>query len=229
MESARGLEPFQPSEPDTGEDYRDRVEFVAEAQGITDASKRRATFLSYCGPETFKLAKALLAPAKLKTLLDRFIGGLSSKKARRRIVAKEEVTLASALKETTATENYEREELDASRKAPKPQIEVAHAMDELEATPSQSPVRGVESDCHYVTEINGRVVQFPAQGKAHVKVKIEGQQCDMEVDSGSGFTIVSDQTARTFFPRGKLPLWNPSRQPCSHTQRAASMLWECVP
>ncbi|CAI7935323.1 Hypothetical predicted protein, partial [Podarcis lilfordi] len=64
-------------------------------------------------------------------------------------------------------------------------------------------------DCHYVTEINGRVVQFPAQGKAHVKVKIEGQQCDMEVDSGSGFTIVSDQTARTFFPRGKLPPLEP--------------------
>ncbi|CAI5782847.1 Hypothetical predicted protein [Podarcis lilfordi] len=269
MESPRVLEPFQPSEPDTWEDYVERFEFFAEAQGITDASKRRATFLSYCGPETFKLAKALLAPAKLsetslkdilacltshlaptdtkmarrmefhkrqqhagesvsaflaelrklaqhcdfqnleETLLDRFIGGLSSKKARRRIVAKEEVTLASALKEATATENYEREELDASRKAPKPQIEVAHAMDELEATPSQSPVRGVESDCHYVTEINGRVVQFPAQGKAHVKVKIEGQQCDMEVDSGSGFTIVSDQTARTFFPRGKLPPLEP--------------------
>ncbi|CAI5774164.1 Hypothetical predicted protein [Podarcis lilfordi] len=271
MESPRVLEPFQPSEPDTWEDYVERFEFFAEAQGITDASKRRATFLSYCGPETFKLAKALLAPAKLsetslkdilacltshlaptetkmarrmefhkrqqhagesvsaflaelrklaqhcdfqnleETLLDRFIGGLSSKKARRRIVAKEEVTLASALKEATATENYEREELDASRKAPKPQIEVAHAMDELEATPSQSPVRGVESDCHYVTEINGRVVQFPAQGKAHVKVKIEGQQCDMEVDSGSGFTIVSDQTARTFFPRDLVWVRNYSR------------------
>nr|XP_028572340.1 uncharacterized protein K02A2.6-like [Podarcis muralis] len=294
MESPRVLEPFQPSEPHTWEDYVERFEFFAEAQGITDASKRRATFLSYCGPETFKLAKALLAPAKLsetslkdilacitshlaltetkmarrmefhkrqqragesvsaflaelrklaqhcdfqnveETLLDRFIGGLSSKKDRRRIVAKEEVTLASAWKEATATENYEREELGASRKAPKPQIEVVHAMDELEATPSQSPVRGVESiggvgatgaprlehrrpptathflkDCHYVTEINGRVVQFPAQGKAHVKVKIEGQQCDMEVDSGSGFTIVSDQTARTFFPSGKLPPLEP--------------------
>ncbi|XP_060130523.1 uncharacterized protein K02A2.6-like [Zootoca vivipara] len=342
MESPRVLEPFQPSEPHTWEDYVERFEFFAVAQGITDASKRRATFLSYCGPETFKLAKALLAPAKLsetslkdilacltshlaptetkmarrmefhkrqqhagesvsaflaelrklaqhcgfqnleETLLDRFIGGLSSKKARRRIVAKEEVTLASALKEATATENYEREELDASRKATKPQIEVAHAMDELEATPSQSPVRGVElvrqactvhkdrrgscpgcggnherkscrfrdamcrtcgktghiarvcrsaasgatgaprlehrrpptaprflKDCHYVTEINGRAVQFPAQGKAHVKVKIEGQQCDMEVDSGSAFTIVSDQTAKTFFPRGKLPPLEP--------------------
>ncbi|XP_060124567.1 uncharacterized protein LOC132591206 [Zootoca vivipara] len=177
MESPRVLEPFQPSEPHTWEDYVERFEFFAVAQGITDASKRRATFLSYCGPETFKLAKALLAPAKLsetslkdilacltshlaptetkmarrmefhkrqqhagesvsaflaelrklaqhcgfqnleETLLDRFIGGLSSKKARRRIVAKEEVTLASALKEATATENYEREELDASRKA----------------------------------------------------------------------------------------------------------------
>ncbi|CAI5796935.1 Hypothetical predicted protein [Podarcis lilfordi] len=220
MESPRVLEPFQPSEPDTWEDYVERFEFFAEAQGITDASKRRATFLSYCGPETFKLAKALLAPAKLsetslkdilacltshlaptETKMARRMEFHKSKKARRRIVAKEEITLASALKEATATENYEREELDASRKAPKPQIEVAHAMDELEATPSQSPVRGVESDCHYVTEINGRVVQFPAQGKAHVKEKIEGQQCDMEVDSGSGFTIVSDQTARTFFPR----------------------------
>ncbi|CAI5778393.1 Hypothetical predicted protein [Podarcis lilfordi] len=65
MESPRVLEPFQPSEPDTWEDYVERFEFFAEAQGITDASKRRATFLSYCGPETFKLAKALLAPAKL--------------------------------------------------------------------------------------------------------------------------------------------------------------------
>ncbi|CAI5772176.1 Hypothetical predicted protein [Podarcis lilfordi] len=286
MESPRVLEPFQPSEPDTWEDYVERFEFFAEAQGITDASKRRATFLSYCGPETFKLAKALLAPAKLsetslkdilacltshlaptetkmarrmefhkrqqhagesvsaflaelrklaqhcdfqnleETLLDRFIGGLSSKKARRRIVAKEEVTLASALKEATATENYEREELDASRKAPKPQIEVAHAMDELEATPSQSPVRGVESDCHYVTEINGRVVQFPAQGKAHVKVKIEGQQCDMEVDSGSGFTIVSDQTARTFFPRARIArmLFLQHATPCTATGKSPAEL-----
>nr|XP_034954613.1 uncharacterized protein K02A2.6-like [Zootoca vivipara] len=54
-------------------------------------------------------------------------------------------------------------------------------------------------DCNYLTEIEDKTVQFPAQGKASVRVSIEGHPCQMEVDSGSGFTIVLGETARSFF------------------------------
>lgn len=60
------LEQFNLSQPDEWEDYAQRFEFFLEAQGITDAGKKRSTFLSRCGAATFQLAKALVAPDQLK-------------------------------------------------------------------------------------------------------------------------------------------------------------------
>ncbi|XP_037558357.1 uncharacterized protein LOC119435692 [Dermacentor silvarum] len=61
-----GLEPFDIAHPEEWEDYAERFQFFLEAQGVTDASKKRSTFLSRCGPATFQLARALVAPAQLK-------------------------------------------------------------------------------------------------------------------------------------------------------------------
>nr|XP_034968432.1 uncharacterized protein LOC118083738 [Zootoca vivipara] len=339
MEAGRVLEPFQLSSPHKWEDYAERFEFYATARGITDAAKKRATFLSCCGPETFELAKALLAPVKLQdaslrdiiakmtshlaptatkmsrrvdfykrqqqagepaatflaelrklaqhcgfsnleeSLRDRFVCGLSSSKARRRIIiAKEEVTLASALQEAIATEATEKEESADVIKPAKAPLNTTHFTGDPVASPDQSPVQGVElvrqsttasknhrpacagcggnhdrkncrfrdvtcracgrlghlarvcrsatsdsavsprsshrrsassthlvDDCNYLTVINGKTVPFPAQEKTTIRVQIEGHPCDMEVDSGSGFSMVSDRTARSFFPGGKFP------------------------
>lgn len=59
------IEAFDFSRPEDWEDYAQRFEFFLDAQGITDAGKKRATFLSRCGSATFQLAKALVAPAPL--------------------------------------------------------------------------------------------------------------------------------------------------------------------
>ena len=49
-----------------GENWQQYVEwlqFFMEANGVTDASKKRATFLSVVGPATFQLLRSLIVPA----------------------------------------------------------------------------------------------------------------------------------------------------------------------
>ncbi|KAL1435339.1 hypothetical protein MTO96_011045 [Rhipicephalus appendiculatus] len=58
-----------------------------------------------------------------------------------------------------------------------------------------------------VTAINA--VSQPAKKKVHVDVTIEGAQCQMEVDSGSTYSIISDATARRIFPKGCVPNLQP--------------------
>ena len=43
--------------------YAERVEFYFEANGVTDASKKRARLLSSCGAQTYKLIRNLTAPS----------------------------------------------------------------------------------------------------------------------------------------------------------------------
>ncbi|XP_070395572.1 uncharacterized protein [Dermacentor albipictus] len=64
--TTEGLEPIDITHPEGWEDYAERFQFFLEAQEVTDASKKRSTFPSRCGPATFQLARALLAPAQLK-------------------------------------------------------------------------------------------------------------------------------------------------------------------
>ncbi|KAL3242596.1 hypothetical protein MRX96_047709 [Rhipicephalus microplus] len=45
----------------------------------------------------------------------------------------------------------------------------------------------------------------PGQSKIHVAVEIEGVECEMEVDSGSTFSLISEATARQIFPNGRIP------------------------
>ena len=46
--------------------YVERLEFYFEAQDITDGGKKRATLLSVCGAQTYKLICDLVAPQKPK-------------------------------------------------------------------------------------------------------------------------------------------------------------------
>nr|XP_034982155.1 uncharacterized protein K02A2.6-like [Zootoca vivipara] len=248
-----------------------RVDFYKRQQ---QAGEPAATFLA----ELRKLAQHCGFSNLEESLRDRFVCGLSSSKARRRIIAKEEVTLASALQEAIATEATEKEESADVIKPAKAPLNTTHFTGDPVASPDQSPVQGVElvrqsttasknhrpacagcggnhdrkncrfrdvtcracgrlghlarvcrsatsdsavsprsshrrsassthlvDDCNYLTVINGKTVPFPAQEKTTIRVQIEGHPCDMEVDSGSGFSMVSDRTARSFFPGGKFP------------------------
>ncbi|KAL1434931.1 hypothetical protein MTO96_011330 [Rhipicephalus appendiculatus] len=58
-----------------------------------------------------------------------------------------------------------------------------------------------------VTAINA--MSQPAKKKVHVDVRIEGAQCQMEVDSGSTYLMISDATARRIFPKGCVPNLQP--------------------
>nr|XP_037290929.1 uncharacterized protein K02A2.6-like [Rhipicephalus microplus] len=340
------LEQFNLSQPDEWEDYAQRFEFFLEAQGITDAGKKRSTFLSRCGAATFQLAKALVAPDQLKdtpyediiaalrnhlspkppelarryefhrreqgtgesvaaylaalrttaqhcnfvdldkALRDRFVFGLRNDKAKRRILAKKEVSLACAVEEATAAEAIDREASQSRLNATAPRTEPVHqgtvadcgedqdgleeCVRQLRADTSQrrdaglgggscagcggpherrlcrfrdAQCRGCGKTGHIAKvcrsqrkrdrranfETNGRTdnsrttprastsycdnltktaihdVPQPGTKKIHVAVEIEGVECEMEVDSGSTFSLISEATARQIFSNGCIP------------------------
>ncbi|XP_075730838.1 uncharacterized protein LOC119181585 [Rhipicephalus microplus] len=344
--SIGSLEQFNLSQPDEWEDYAERFEFFLEAQGITDAGKKRSTFLSRCGAATFQLAKALVAPDQLKdtpyediitalrnhlspkppelvrryefhrreqatgesiaaylaalrttaqhcnfvdldkTLRDRFVFGLRNDKAKRRILAKKEVSLACAVEEATAAEAIDREASQLRLNATAPRTEPVHqgtvadcgedqdgleeCVRQLRADTSQrrnaglgggscagcggpherrlcrfrdaqcrgcgktghiakvcrsqrkrdrranfetndrtdnsrTTPRASTSYCDNLTETAIHDVPQPGTKKIHVAVEIEGVECEMKVDSGSTFSLISEATARQIFPNGRIP------------------------
>lgn len=349
--TADGIEAFDINHPEEWEDYAQRFEFFLEAQNTTDAAKKRATFLSRCGPATFQLAKALVAPSHLKdtsfetifaalrdhlapkppelarryefhrrdqapsesaaaylaalrttaqhcnfndldtTLRDRFVFGLQNDTVKRRLLAKKEVSLTSAVEEAVAAEAITREgSFTSPQSTSAPRVEPVHhgttAGDDgeqgasedvlrLRAGPEQQ--RGVERlssgscascggpherrlcrfravqcrECgktgHIAkvcrsrwqsgprrhSEADGRTqrsknaprtnmaycddlavtainaVSQPAKKKVYVDLRIEGTQCQMEVDSGSTYSIISDATASRIFPKGCVPNLQP--------------------
>ncbi|XP_077547987.1 uncharacterized protein LOC144160628 [Haemaphysalis longicornis] len=223
------IEQFNLSPTDEWEDYAQRFEFFLEAQGIMDTGKKRSTFLSRCGAATFPLAKALVAPDKLKdtphediitalrnhisqkppelarryefhrreqatalqlfgldkALRDRFVFGLKNDKAKRRILAKKEVSLACAVEEATAAEAIDREASQTYN--------------------YRTTLRASTSYCDNRMETAIHDVPQPVTKKIHVVVEIEGVECEMEVDSGSTFSLISEATARKIFPKGRIP------------------------
>lgn len=58
-----------------------------------------------------------------------------------------------------------------------------------------------------VTAINA--VSRPAKKKVRVDLRVEGAQCQKEVDLGSTYSIISDATARRIFPKGCVPNLQP--------------------
>ncbi|KAL3188351.1 hypothetical protein MRX96_023018, partial [Rhipicephalus microplus] len=291
------LEQFNLSQPDEWEDYAQRFEFFLEAQGITDAGKKRSTFLSRCGAATFQLAKALVAPDQLKdTPYEDIIAALRNhlspkppELVRRYEFHRREqatVSLACAVEEATATEAIDREASQSRLNATAPRTEPVHqgtvadcgedqdgleeCVRQLRADTSQRRDAGLgggycagcggpherrlcrfrdaqcrgcgktghiakvcrsqrKRDRRAIFETNGRTdnsrttprastsycdnltetaihdVPQPGTKKIHVAVEIEGVECEMEVDSGSTFSLISEATARQIFPNGCIP------------------------
>ncbi|KAL3228441.1 hypothetical protein MRX96_048564, partial [Rhipicephalus microplus] len=238
--------------PDEWEDYAQRFELFLEAQGITDAGKKRSTFPSRCGAATFQLAKALVAPDQLKdTPYEDIIAALRNhlspkppELARRYEFHRREqatVSLACAVEEATAAEAIDREASQSRLNATAPRTEPVHQgtvadcgedQDGLEecvrhiakvcrsqrkrdrranfetngrTDNSRTTPRASTSYCDNLTETAIHDVPQPGTKKIHVAVEIEGVECEMEVDSGSTFSLISEATARQIFPNGRIP------------------------
>ncbi|KAB0798044.1 hypothetical protein PPYR_09037, partial [Photinus pyralis] len=73
------IEQFNVAAAETWTVYIQRVNFYLEANGITDANKKRAVFLSICGDQTFQIARSLCIPNELAdTTFDRIIDLLTT-------------------------------------------------------------------------------------------------------------------------------------------------------
>ena len=77
---ARSFDAFQPG-LDNWTEWKERLDFYLEAEGITDNDKKRSVLLTVCGKETYSLVKNLVAPNNVKdksfeqivSLLDRHL------------------------------------------------------------------------------------------------------------------------------------------------------------
>ena len=77
---ARSFDAFQPG-VDNWTEWKERLDFYLEAEGITDNDKKRSVLLTVCGKETYSLVKSLVAPNNVKdksfeqivSLLDRHL------------------------------------------------------------------------------------------------------------------------------------------------------------
>lgn len=66
MTTLGNIEHFNTSDPSGWEAYQERVEFFLVANNITDEDKKKAVFLSLCGPSAYKILRSLIAPVKVK-------------------------------------------------------------------------------------------------------------------------------------------------------------------
>ncbi|XP_043192222.1 uncharacterized protein K02A2.6-like isoform X1 [Amphibalanus amphitrite] len=57
------LEPFEPASGSWTE-WEERLQFFLESNGITSDSRKRATFLTVCGKQTYSLVRSLVSPSK---------------------------------------------------------------------------------------------------------------------------------------------------------------------
>ena len=57
------LEPFEPASGSWTE-WEERLQFFLESSGITSDSRKRATFLTVCGKQTYSLVRSLVSPSK---------------------------------------------------------------------------------------------------------------------------------------------------------------------
>lgn len=66
MTTLGNIEHFNTSDPSGWEAYQERVEFFLVANNITDNDKKKAVFLSLCGPSAYEILRSLIAPVKVK-------------------------------------------------------------------------------------------------------------------------------------------------------------------
>ncbi|XP_072398354.1 uncharacterized protein [Diabrotica undecimpunctata] len=59
------IEQFNVGDSKGWESYVERMDFFFTANNITDPDKKKATFLSLCGPNTYEIIRSLVAPSKV--------------------------------------------------------------------------------------------------------------------------------------------------------------------
>ena len=64
MVTFRQLDKFDINGDEPFENYKERVEFFCQSNGIVDVNIQKATFLSAMGPDTYAMLKNLCTPAK---------------------------------------------------------------------------------------------------------------------------------------------------------------------
>ncbi|XP_060518103.1 uncharacterized protein K02A2.6-like [Cylas formicarius] len=66
MASFGNIERFNVNDSKSWDSYKERLDFYLTANDITDAGKKKAVFLSICGPATYDIIRSLIAPMKKK-------------------------------------------------------------------------------------------------------------------------------------------------------------------
>ncbi|KAL3207280.1 hypothetical protein MRX96_039731 [Rhipicephalus microplus] len=193
------LEQFNLSQPDEWEDYAQRFEFFLEGAGHYGRWKEKVDVSQpLAGPRTFQLAKALVAPDQLKdTPYEDIIAALRNhlspkppELARRYEFHRREQATGHIAKVCRSQRKRDR----------RANFETNGRTDNSRTTP-----RASTSYCDNLTETAIHDVSQPGTKKIHVAVEIEGVECEMEVDSGSTFSLISEATARQIFPNGAHP------------------------
>ncbi|XP_060520647.1 uncharacterized protein LOC132698531 [Cylas formicarius] len=78
MASFGNIEHFNVNDSKSWDSYKERLDFYLTANDITDAGKKKAVFLSICGPATYDIIRSLIAPMKVtKKTYEEIIKALS--------------------------------------------------------------------------------------------------------------------------------------------------------
>ncbi|XP_060106178.1 uncharacterized protein K02A2.6-like, partial [Heteronotia binoei] len=174
------IETFDPANPEAWESYAERVEFYLRANKVTDAGSKRDVLLSICGPATFEIAKGLSAPARL------------TEKSYEEIIR-------------LLTGHFSPQPSQVARRF------LFHRRDQAvgeSAADYLAALRKISAEFHSTDSTSLQVLNLPlaTPDKIKVAVLIEGNPCQMEVDSGSSISHIAEETLRELCPRQRLQL-----------------------
>ncbi|XP_060100332.1 uncharacterized protein LOC132575538, partial [Heteronotia binoei] len=171
------LEPFDPTNPEGWESYAERVEFYLRANKITDAGAKRDVLMSVCGPATFEIAKGLSAPARL------------AEKSYDEIIR-------------LLTGHFSPQPSRVARRF------LFHKRDQIAGESAADYLAALRKLSHAIDSTSLQVLNLPhdSPDKIKVTVLIEGNPCQMEVDSGSSISLIAEETLRELCPRQRLQL-----------------------
>ena len=88
MESMAAYSKVKPFNPKVGnwEVYEEQLSFYMQANGITDAAKKRSILLTVCGEQTFKLLRSVGSQEHLEEMLhDRLVCGVNHEGIQRKL------------------------------------------------------------------------------------------------------------------------------------------------
>ncbi|XP_060112835.1 uncharacterized protein K02A2.6-like [Heteronotia binoei] len=174
------IETFDPANPEGWESYAERVEFYLRANKVTDAGTKRDVLLSVCGPATFEIAKGLSAPVRL------------TEKSYKEIIR-------------LLTGHFSPQPSRVARRF------LFHRRDQAvgeSAADYLAALRKISAEFHSTDSTSLQVLNLPLSTPDKIKMAVlmEGNPCQMEVDSGSSISIIAEETLRKLCPPQRLQL-----------------------